>query len=80
MRTLLIDDCIEKGKDYNNGGARYYWSVVNLAGMVNVIDSLIVIDKLIFVNKTFSAEKFLNLLDEGETFLFYKNIPCHGSD
>ncbi len=80
MRTLLIDDCIEKGKDYNGGGARYYWSVVNLAGMINVIDSLTVIDRLVFTDKLFSAEAFLKRLDEGEDFLSYTNAPRHGAD
>ena len=40
MRSLLIDDCIARGIEYNAGGARYNWSVVNVAGLSNVIDSL----------------------------------------
>ena len=51
MRTLLIDDCIEKGMDYNNGGARYMWSIINFAGMINVIDSMLVIRDFVFGRK-----------------------------
>ena len=42
MRTFLIDDCIDTGVEYNNGGARYNWSIINFAGLINVIDSLLV--------------------------------------
>jgi len=80
MRTLLIDDCIENGKDFNNGGTRYSWSIVNLAGMINVLDSLLVIDHLVFKNKTLSGKALLAQLDAGETFLGYVDIPRHATD
>jgi len=66
MRTLLIDDCIDRGRDFNNGGARYYWSVVNLAGMINVIDSMLAIKRLVFDTKKMTAEDLLQALDLGE--------------
>ena len=79
MRTLLVDDCIDKGKDFNNGGARYYWSVVNLAGVINVIDSLLVIKRLVFGGEM-TAEELLRRLDAGESFKERHDIPRHGSD
>ena len=60
MRTLLIDDCIDKGLDYNNGGARYRWSIINFAGMINVIDSLLVIRDFIFEDKALTADELIN--------------------
>ncbi len=80
MRTLLIDDCIDRGKDFNNGGARYYWSVVNLAGLINVLDSLLVIRQLVFIDRVMSGSELLDRMDAGETFLNYPNIPRHGQD
>lgn len=68
MRTLLIDDCIDKSLDYNNGGARYMWSIINFAGLINVIDSLLVIRDYVFTNKLYSASELVSLLknnDEG---------------
>lgn len=62
MRTLLVDDCIDQGKDYNNGGARYKWSIVNFAGMINVIDSMLVIRDFIFSEKLFDVPEFIGLL------------------
>ena len=38
--SLLIDDCIEKGKDYNNGGARYNTSYIQGVGLGSLTDIL----------------------------------------
>ena len=62
LRTLLVDDCIDKGVDFNSGGARYCWSIVNFAGMINVIDSLLVIKDLIFTDKTYTPEQVISSL------------------
>ena len=79
MRTLLVDDCIERGKDFNNGGARYYWSVVNIAGMINVIDSMLSIKKLVFDDKRMTAEELLSRLDSGER-IGKNGAIHHGAD
>lgn len=81
MRTLLIDDCIEKGMDYNNGGARYMWSIINFAGMINVIDSMLVIRDFVFRQKRYTGEQVVQLLKaDDEAFLTEaKNHPiAHG--
>ncbi|MBQ8525671.1 MAG: hypothetical protein IJ460_02975 [Clostridia bacterium] len=64
MRTLLIDDCIDSGLDYNNGGARYKWSIINFAGMINVIDSMLVIRDFVFEDRLYNAKKFIELLKD----------------
>jgi pyruvate formate-lyase/glycerol dehydratase family glycyl radical enzyme len=38
--SLLIDDCIEKGKDYHEGGARYNTSYIQGVGTGSITDSL----------------------------------------
>ena len=71
MRTLLVDDCIDKGLDYYNGGARFAWSLISFAGMVNVIDSLLVIRDFLFADKRYTPEDFLALLkNSDEAFLY----------
>lgn len=70
MRTLLVDDCIDSGLDYNNGGARYKWSIINFAGMINVIDSLLVIRDFVFTDKLYTADEFMTkLADNDQNFL-----------
>ncbi|MBO4355412.1 MAG: hypothetical protein J5850_00975 [Clostridia bacterium] len=82
MRTLLIDDCIEKGLDYNNGGARYKWSIINFAGMINVIDSMLVIDSFVFRDRIYEAGEFCRKLKENDPVLLEKarkHTECFGS-
>lgn len=82
LRTLLIDDCIDKGLDYNNGGARYKWSIINFAGLINVIDSLLVIRDMVFEDKKISAGEFVRKLRDGDTDflnLCRNHTPCYGS-
>lgn len=62
MRTLLTDDCIARERDYNDGGARYAWSIISFAGIVNVIDSLMTIKEMIFEKKTCTAAQMLEKL------------------
>ena len=83
MRTLLVDDCIDKGLDYYNGGARFAWSLISFAGMVNVIDSLLVIRDFLFTEKRYTADAFLKLLkDSDEDFLYAcrHHKACYGCD
>ncbi|MBQ3134595.1 MAG: hypothetical protein IJB75_02145 [Oscillospiraceae bacterium] len=78
MRTLLIDDCIDNGTDFNQFGTRYKWSIVSFGGMINVIDSLLVIRDIVFRDKTCEKEAFLQLLSESdEQFLDRcRRHPC----
>ena len=70
MRTLLVDDCIDKGVDFNNGGARYKWSIINFAGMINVIDSMLVVKDLVFEQKKYTPQQLLSYLKANdEAFL-----------
>jgi formate C-acetyltransferase len=63
MRTLLIDDCIENGMEYNAGGARYNWSVVNVAGLANVADSLAAVREAVFEKALVSGRELLAVLE-----------------
>ena len=75
MRTLLIGDCIDKGLEYNAGGARYLWSIVNFAGMINVIDSLLVIRDRYYGDEKRDAAAFLAALNDEDFRRAAKNHP-----
>ena len=40
IRTLFVDDCIDKGRDFRDCGARYNGSVINLAGATDTINAI----------------------------------------
>jgi len=63
MRTLLIDDCIDNGLEFNAGGARYNWSVVNVAGLANAADSLSAARQVVFEQKAVSGADLLAAME-----------------
>ncbi len=54
VRSLLVDDCVDRGLDFNAGGARHNWSVVNIAGLSNVADSLEALFEAVFQKELYS--------------------------
>lgn len=63
IRSLFIDDCIDSGKEFNAGGARYNGSVINFGGMTNVFNSLFTIKKLFNGELQLKKEQFLQMLE-----------------
>jgi formate C-acetyltransferase len=85
IRTLLIDDCIDRGRNYYNGGARYNWSVVNVVGLSNAIDSLIATKHAVFTDAQLTAQEMVDALksdfagkDDLRTYL--ASQPKYGND
>ena len=60
--SLLIDDCILKGKDYNDGGARYNTSYIQGVGLGTITDSLVAIKYNVFDEKSITMRKLLDTL------------------
>ncbi len=61
--SLLIDDCISNGTDYNAGGARYNTSYVQGVGLGSITDNLSVIKKWVFDNKMLSMKELTDMLE-----------------
>lgn len=84
--SVVIDDCIAKGKDYYNGGPRYNTNYIQCTGLGTVTDSLSVLKKHIFEDKTFSMETLLEAIArnyEGEEALrqrILNRTPFFGND
>ncbi|MFH1936794.1 MAG: pyruvate formate lyase family protein, partial [Bacteroidota bacterium] len=84
--SLIIDDCITNGKDYNAGGARYNTSYIQGVGLGSLTDSLTALKYHVFDRKTISMAGFLDALeknfndyDEFRVELIY-NTPKYGND
>lgn len=82
IRTLFTDDCIEKGLDFNAGGARYTWTQSSDSGLINVIDSLLAVRELVFEKKKYTPEEFLEKLTAEDPQLYsqLRACPCFGTD
>ncbi|MCP4549869.1 MAG: glycyl radical protein [bacterium] len=61
--SLLIDDCIASGRDYNEGGARYNTRYIQGVGIGTLTDSLAAIKKHIFDLKSVSLPELVTALD-----------------
>jgi pyruvate formate-lyase/glycerol dehydratase family glycyl radical enzyme len=67
--SMLIDDCIAKGKDYHNGGARYNTTYIQGVGLGTITDCMAAIQQHVFEEKTFKMGDLLEALEnnfEGE--------------
>ncbi|NLO73940.1 MAG: hypothetical protein GX100_07525, partial [candidate division WS1 bacterium] len=85
LRSLLIDDCLDNGREYNAGGARYNWCVVNVMGLANVADSLAALKQVVFEEGRATREELLAALRDdfaGHETLhqWLKSAPHFGND
>ncbi len=84
--SLLIDDCILNGKDYNAGGARYNTSYIQGVGMGSITDNLSSIKYNVYDKKKIKLNKLLQALDKNfESFeaireILLLNTPKYGND
>ena len=60
--SLLIDDCIRKGKDYHDGGSRYNTSYVQGVGLGTMADALTALKHHVFDGGTVPMEEMLEAL------------------
>ncbi len=62
--SLLIDDCVAKGKDYNDGGARYNTNYVQGVGLGSLTDMLSGLKYHVFDQKDLTIEQLLRALED----------------
>jgi formate C-acetyltransferase len=60
--SILIDDCIAKGKDYHDGGARYNTTYIQGVGLGSITDALTAIRYHVFDQRTVSMDELLTAL------------------
>ncbi|MGB5895576.1 MAG: pyruvate formate lyase family protein, partial [Ignavibacteriaceae bacterium] len=60
--SVLVDDCITNGKDYNDGGARYNTSYVQGVGVGTITDSLTSIKYNVFDEKKITLPEMMKAL------------------
>lgn len=85
MTSMLMDDCIARGKGIYEGGIRYLGGTLELYGNTNTVDSLVAIKQLVYEQKKFSLEQLLTMIDadfvgfEKERKMLL-NCPKYGND
>jgi len=80
IRTLFVDDCIDKETGWFQGGARYTFAIHSDSGIPNTIDSLLAIRHLVYEEKRYTPEEFLSLLtaEDPTFFAVLRTCPAYG--
>lgn len=60
--SLLVEGCLETGKDLTEGGARFVSSGVQGVGLADVADSLAALDEVVFRRKSYSMKEIVEAL------------------
>ncbi len=84
--SLLFDDCIEKARDYHDGGPRYNVTYIQGVGIGILTDSLSAVKYHVFDKKNLKMKKLLEILRnnfEGEERIrqmLLNETPKYGND
>lgn len=86
LLSVITDDCVKSGKDYNAGGARYNTSYIQCVGIATITDSLAVIKKQVFQDQKMSMKELMDACKadfkgyEQVFDLAYNQTPKYGND
>ncbi len=84
--SLLIDDCIAKGRDYHDGGARYDTSYIQGVGLGTITDAMTALKYHVFDRQTLSMGDLLAALadnfngHERTRQMLLNKTPRYGND
>ena len=85
LRSCLIAGCLEKGRDYRNGGPLYNHGQILAEGIADTGDSLYAVKKLVYDEKKYTMAELIDALNadfEGYEQLYhdFKNCEKFGND
>lgn len=84
--SIITNDCIKKGRDYNAGGARYNTSYIQGVGIGTITDSLSSIKHHVYDRKDFTLSELVramsdNFVGHDEIYRKIRNeTPFYGND
>lgn len=85
LSSILMDDCLERGKAVFDGGVRHLGGTLETYGNTNVADALTAIKELVYEQKAFTLEELNHMLgadfeghEKEEKMIL--NCPKYGND
>ncbi len=84
--SVVVNDCIQKGKDYYDSGPRYNTNFIQCVGIGTVTDSMSALKKHVFEDKTFTMDRLLKALranfqgEEALRLTLVNKTPAFGND
>ena len=86
LASCLIRDCLERGQDFDRGGARYNWVENSFVGLANLADGMLAVKHLVYDTGELSLAEFHQILAsdfEGHEDLrqrILNTVPQYGND
>jgi formate C-acetyltransferase len=86
LASCVISDCLERGADFDRGGARYNWVENSFVGLANLVDSLIAVRHLVYETGELTLAELYAILQadwEGHEALHQRvlhTLPHYGND
>lgn len=85
LLSVLTDDCVKAGRDYNAGGARYNTSYIQCVGISTITDSLSAIRSRVFEEQSLPMDRLMSALEADfhgfqDVFSLVDASPKYGND
>lgn len=84
--SCFVNDCLARGIDIEQGGARYNWIMPSFVGMANLVDSIMAIKKIVYDEQIITLEALTAALRENYAghqdlrALILNRVPKYGND
>lgn len=86
LASCLIQDCLERGLDFDRGGARYNWVENSFVGLANLADGLVALKRLVYESRELTIGQFRDILradfvgHEDLRLRIINRLPSYGTD
>jgi len=85
LRSALVHGCVENGKDFRRGGAKYHAGMMDVVGVTTLSDSLAAIRRVVFEDHICTLQELSDAMDanwEGHEDLYQAclHAPKFGND
>ncbi len=86
LASCFVLDCLERGLDFDRGGARYNWVENSFVGLANLVDGLLAVKHLVYELKEFSLADLQRILQsdyagcEDVRQRLANSLPKYGND
>lgn len=86
LLSCFVNDCLARGRDIDQGGARHNWIMPSFVGLANLVDTLAVIQQFVYEEHKLSLEKVVAALIsdyagcEDLRLMFANQAPKYGND
>ena len=84
--SILVDDCIERGRGYYDRGSRYSVLASHFGGIANAANGLLAVKKLVYDEKLLTLSDYVEILrsnwqgQENLRRLVLNRVPAYGND